>query len=267
MNGSLSFVAAQRNMICSAAICNDLLMNEKVYPDAPSEAHERLAWLRRRAGYESAADFAKAIGVHQTTYRAYESGQNGFSKLAPTIARRLGCSVEFLLEGVELPHERLLPPAPPRNYVEADLPPVVGASDEDGAIHVRALDLSYAMGDGTNLDDYFEETSVQFDPNFLRSVTRATSSMLFVARGDGDSMFPTLINDDQVLIDTSQTRLNQQDRIWACSLHGAGMIKRLRIIDQDRVEVRSDNPAIGNIEVPMRDLHIVGRVVWVGRRV
>jgi phage repressor protein C with HTH and peptisase S24 domain len=242
-------------------------MAETSYADAPSEVHERLAWLRRRAGFESAADFAKAIGIHSTTYRAYENGQNGFAKLAPTIARALDCSVEFLLEGREsTPKPK--PQAPPRKQiVMSDLPPVKGASDGDGAITIRAVDLSYAMGDGTNLDDYFEETGVQFDPNFIRTITRAPSNALFVARGDGDSMFPTLINDDQVLIDTSQRRLNQQDRIWACSLHGAGMIKRLRLVDQDRVEVRSDNPAIGTLEVSTRDLHIVGRVIWVGRRV
>jgi phage repressor protein C with HTH and peptisase S24 domain len=69
------------------------------------------------------------------------------------------------------------------------------------------------------------------------------------------------------LIDTTQTTLNQQDRIWACALHGAGMIKRLRVVGEDRVEVRSDNPTVGNREVSAADLRIVGRVIWVGRRV
>lgn len=238
--------------------------------EVPEIMHERLAWARRRAGYEKAADLAKAVGIHPTTYRAYENGQNGFAKLAPTLAKKLGVSADWLLEGGELPDEKYLPGKIPERQISApapDLPPVLGASDSDGAITIRSVDLSYAMGDGTNIEDYYEVEGVKFDPNFIRNVTRAPADRLFVARGDGDSMFPTLINDDQVLIDTTQRKLNQQDRIWACSLHGAGMIKRLRVIGEGRVEVRSDNPTIGNREVDLEELFIVGRVIWVGRRV
>ena len=154
-----------------------------------------------------------------------------------------------------------------RAPVYPDRPPMRGASDGDGGITIRQIDLSYAMGDGANLEDYPEEQGVVFDPNFLRLVTRAAPERLFVARGDGDSMQPTLINGDTLLIDTSQRRLNMQDRVWACAYQGAGMVKRLRVIGEGRVEIRSDNPVIGNLEVDADDLHIVGRVVWVGRQV
>lgn len=256
---SLSFVADHSNMICSVALCNGATMGDEL-----EHPHERLAYARERAGYPGKADFAKAVGIHPTTYRAYETGQNAFAKLAPIFAKKLGVSVEWLMSGSDAPVSQI-PKIEPRP-IEPDLPKVVGASDGDGAITVRQVDLSYAMGDGANLDDYYEERGIQFDPNFLRTVSKAPAHCLFVARGDGDSMFPTLINDDQVLIDTTQRRLNLQDRLWACSIHGAGMIKRLRVIGENRVEVISDNPAVGNREVSAEELYIVGRVVWVGRR-
>jgi phage repressor protein C with HTH and peptisase S24 domain len=233
--------------------------------DVPDAPHERLAHARREAGYADKAEFAKAVGIHATTYRAYENGQNGFAKLAPTLASKLGVSVAWLLGG-----GNEAPPVAPHQPVyreTPDLPKIRGAHDSDGALTVRKVDLSYAMGDGTNLEDYYEEEGVKFDPNFLRGLTRAPIECLFVARGDGDSMFPTLINDDQVLIDTTQRRLNQQDRIWACAYHGAAMIKRLRVVGEGRVEVVSDNPNVGNREVDLKELIIVGRVIWVGRRV
>lgn len=256
--GALSFVADHSNMICSATTCNTRIMTDEI--DTP---HERLEWARKRAGYADKAEFAKAVGIHQTTYRAYENGQNGFAKLAPTFAKRLGVTVEWLLEG---DHPKPTTPPPPKPEVVSDQPIMRGIYDDVDGVFVRQVDLSYAMGDGTNLEDYFEETAILFDPNFLRTLTRAPVERLFVAKGDGDSMFPTLINDDQVLIDTTQRRLNLQDRLWACSLHGAGMIKRLRVIGEGVVEIRSDNPAIGNREVSLADLYIVGRVIWVGRR-
>lgn len=246
-------------------ICSDTMCNATYMADTPDTQHGRLEWARRRANYESASEFAKAIGVHPTTYRAYENGQNGFSKLAPTIAKRLGVTIEWLLEG-DAGSKIDLPPPPSKVMVMADQP-IIHAPKSADAITVRSVDLSYAMGDGTNLEHYYEEEGVLFDPNFLRALTRASSDMLFLAKGDGDSMFPTLIKDDQVLIDTTQRQLNQQDRIWACALHGAGMIKRLRVVGEGRVEVRSDNPTVGNREVDAAELVIVGRVIWVGRRV
>lgn len=259
-NEALPFVATQSNMICSVAICNSAPMS-----DTPDTQHGRLELARRRAGYETAIEFARVIGIHPTTYRAYESGQNGFAKLLPTISRRLGVTAEWLLEGTNTPVSEL-PPPPPKPEVTSDHPPIRSASEADGGITIRSVDLSYAMGDGTNLEDYFETEGVLFDPNFLRTVSRANPDRLFVARGDGDSMFPTLINGDQVLIDTTQRTLNLQDRIWACSVHGAGMIKRIRVIGEGRVEIRSDNPTIGDREVDLSELYVVGRVIWVGRR-
>jgi phage repressor protein C with HTH and peptisase S24 domain len=233
--------------------------------DSPLEPHERLAMARKNAGFADKADFARAVGINATTYRAYENGQNGFAKLAPMFARHLGVSVSWLLGGDE-DGTRNQPPLEVIRPAAPEQPIIKGAHSGDGALTVRAVDLSYAMGDGTNIDDYYEEQGVQFDPNWLRNLTRAPVEKLFVAKGDGDSMFPTLLNEDQVLIDTTQKRINQQDRIWACAYHGAGMIKRLRVVGEGMVEIISDNPSVSNREVPAADLEIVGRVIWVGRR-
>ena len=43
-----------------------------------------------------------------------------------------------------------------------------------------------------------------------------------------DSMMPTLINGDLVLVDAAQQTIADQDRIWAVVVGGAGMIKRIR---------------------------------------
>lgn len=140
-------------------------------------------------------------------------------------------------------------------------------SISDSVVTLRMFDLSFAMGPGTNIDDYVEEGTYEFDAHMLSKLTRAPADRLFVARGDGDSMFPTLMNDDMLVIDTTQNVLNMQDRIWACSLYGAGAIKRLRSSQGGKVLVKSDNTAIDDQEVDGSDLHIVGRVIWMGRRI
>lgn len=134
-------------------------------------------------------------------------------------------------------------------------------------VYVRQVDLSYAMGAGAVVEDYPATGLIPFNLQFLRSIARGHVETLFVARGQGDSMMPTLINDDLVLIDTSQTLVTDQDRIWAVTVSGAGMIKRVRRLPQDRFELISDNPVVPSQVVDFDDLQVVGRVVWVGRRI
>lgn len=140
-------------------------------------------------------------------------------------------------------------------------------SSREDLVYVRQVDLSYAMGAGAVVEDYPSTGLIPFNLQFLRTVARGHVETLFVARGQGDSMMPTLINDDLVLIDTSQTLVTEQDRIWAVTVSGAGMIKRVRRLPQDRFELISDNPIVPPQLVDFDDLHVVGRVVWVGRRI
>ena len=146
-----------------------------------------------------------------------------------------------------------------------DLPVVRDVSADDGMIEIASLDLSYSMGPGTELESYIEEEPVSFDPIFLRRLTRAPYSRLKLARGVGDSMQPTLLPGDVVMIDTTQNMLNMSDRVYAVALHGAAAIKRLRVAKDRQVLVISDNPAIESYLIDAQDVVIHGRVVWFSR--
>lgn len=81
-------------------------------------------------------------------------------------------------------------------------------------------------------------------------------------------MEPTLLRSDMLLIDASQNRVSFNDQIYALSYAGCGMIKRLRRqkgLHGDETVILSDNPVVPPQVVPSDDIHIVGRVVWVGR--
>ncbi|WP_158010799.1 helix-turn-helix domain-containing protein [Tardibacter chloracetimidivorans] len=65
----------------------------------------RLEWARERAGYKTAADFARKVRVRPVTYRAYEAGQNGYAKRAAEFAKKLNVSAGWLLSGGPQPSE------------------------------------------------------------------------------------------------------------------------------------------------------------------
>jgi phage repressor protein C with HTH and peptisase S24 domain len=257
MHDSLDAIIGSQSqaMISDKRIC-DIRMRTRqggmpapVAADHTSEVFERLAALGLTQN-----DLATAIGLEPVKLSKVKSGVRQFR------GNELVHALQWL-GARETDRERGIAPVRP------DLPVARVSDAEEGAVAIKRVDLSYAMGDGTDLADYPEEEDVFYDAGFLRRITRAPAHRLFVARGDGDSMFPTLINDDEVVIDTTQRVLNMQDRIWACAFRGAGMIKRLRIVGEQLVEIRSDNTTVPPQTVSAEDLHIVGRVIWVGRRV
>ncbi|WP_164857151.1 LexA family transcriptional regulator [Sphingomonas crocodyli] len=218
------------------------------------EAREIFAAMEQQG--RSQRDLAAALGIDADMVSKVKKGIRQFKGPELLAARR------FLSLGEAGAEVRTL-----GMHEAPDRPLIVTTSTADGAVEIRQLDLSYSMGPGATPEDFPEETPVLFDPNFLRTITRAPTHRLYVARGDGDSMFPTLINDDQVLVDTTQNTIGQQDRIWALSYDGAHMIKRLRRAGKGRIKIISDNTTVPMDEVDEADLRIFGRVIWVGRRV
>lgn len=153
----------------------------------------------------------------------------------------------------------------PQDVVTPDLPVTRSAYASDDMVEITQVDLSFSMGNGTTIDDYVEETPVRFDLGYIRGFTRSEISRLRIAKGVGDSMAPTLLTSDLVWIDTTQNRLNQADRIWACSILGSAAIKRLRRVAQGQIEVISDNPGVENRVYDEDDIIILGRVIRFAR--
>lgn len=128
------------------------------------------------------------------------------------------------------------------------------------------LDLSLPMGPGATVDDYVEEEPVEFDLGYLRAITRTPVHRLRLARGVGDSMFPTLQSSDEVLLDTTQNQLLHSDRVYAASINGGAAIKRLRPIEGGkRILIISDNKTIEPYPVDAREVMIWGRVIRFAR--
>lgn len=248
---TLPFVAGERNMICSATPFSVSRMDD-IDLETPGG---RLKWARIQAGYAQAKDFASRVGVNPTSYRAYENNQNGFAKLAHEFADRLSVPAKWLLKGGDLEHGVA---------VEVEDQFALQAK-EMGLSLVPELELGYSMGGGSVFSDYQRKGVVPFNRDWLRAFMRGTFSDLFAARGSGDSMQPTLLDGDIVLIDTAQKRIDQQDRIWALSYGDLGMIKRVRRLPGGTYRIMSDNPSVSPIEATDEEMHVVGRVVWIGR--
>lgn len=80
-------------------------------------------------------------------------------------------------------------------------------------------------------------------------------------------MSPTINDGDLILLDTREGQQTTEG-IYAINLAGGLLVKRLRL--SGAVEVISDNERYGTETIngdQLAQLHIVGRVVWQGRRI
>ncbi len=139
----------------------------------------------------------------------------------------------------------------------------------DELVYVRQIDISYGMGAGTNIEEFADASLVPFNLNFLQRLTRAPLERLFIATGQGDSMEPTVHKHDLVLIDTTETRMELGDTIWALEYAGSGLIKRLRRVVRNgtrKVVILSDNPSVPPEEADPEEVRVVGRVIWIARQ-
>jgi phage repressor protein C with HTH and peptisase S24 domain len=140
----------------------------------------------------------------------------------------------------------------------------------DDIVYIRQVDIRYAMGDGTAIEDYPSTSVVPFNKGFIRSVTSSPIEKLMLVTGHGDSMHPTIQEHDLVLIDCNETNNALGDTVWAFSYAGAGYIKRLRPVmreGQRMIEVNSDNKEVApSFTADPRDIHMVGKVALLLRR-
>lgn len=139
-------------------------------------------------------------------------------------------------------------------------------ASEHGIAMVEEVDLALGMGGGMYADLAQTKGLVPFKQEWLRGLHSGSTASLRVVRGEGDSMQPTILDGDLVLIDTAQDNILSQDRIWAVFWGELGMIKRVRRQPSGSFMLMSDNASIAPIEAVDGEMHVLGRVIWIGRR-
>jgi phage repressor protein C with HTH and peptisase S24 domain len=137
-------------------------------------------------------------------------------------------------------------------------------SDED-TVELDQIDLRYGMG-ASFADSPVAVERRPFSRGWLRSITSTAPRHLFWAIGDGDSMEPTIRSGEVILIDRSHGTPRLDDGIWAVTHGEIGMIKRLRHRPDGTVELHSDNQLVRTQTAVDGELHVIGRVIAVVRR-
>lgn len=136
----------------------------------------------------------------------------------------------------------------------------------EDAVRIQEWNYSYGMGGGTYLDLPVTGEKHQFSRTWLRQFTNAPPDKIFIASGTGDSMTPTILDADIVIVDTSERSIRAGDKIWAIAYGEVGLIKRVRPMPDGSFKMLSDNPVVDAETAYDGEMSVVGRVVAVIRK-
>jgi Peptidase S24-like len=135
-------------------------------------------------------------------------------------------------------------------------------------IMVPRLAVGASAGPGALDADDAPLGQIGFETRWLRQLS-ANPKALSVIQVSGDSMSPTLIDGDDILVDRADGAERIRDGIYVLRVDDSLIVKRLAINPvQLSFSVRSDNPAYPDWnDVSPANIDIVGRVIWTGRRI
>lgn len=142
-------------------------------------------------------------------------------------------------------------------------------SAPNGTHLVPVYNVEAGAGKSARVSEDYQVASLCFPAGYLQRVTRAQPRNLAVISVKGDSMVPTLNDDDIVMTDTSKRDLSY-DGLFVIRDNGdALLIKRIgRATRSHHVTVISDNrDHYPPVERALGDIEVIGKVIWKGGKV
>lgn len=203
----------------------------------------RIRYYREKAGL-TLEQLSERSGVEIGTISALENRDSSRSKFATPIARGLGMSVEMLEdESRDLDVATLMKaPIQPTTSAPVGVPAFSRDQPASGYVRLQHLSPQPSMGPGTEL---CEPAQLVRHLDVLESWVRqkvgsASYDRIKILTGCGQSMRPTIQDQDLVFVDISQRAIDIPG-IYVLDICGRFLLKRAMILSDGTLVLRSDN--------------------------
>lgn len=217
---------------------------------------ERLAEIR---GSKSQGAFADELGIHKNSLGHYERGNRVPDAEVLLKLVGMGFDANWILTGKGSPR----PEVTPAN-LNQDLEKLKRL-DEEFAL-IPGYNVQVAAGHGAIAGDEAPTRELAFRRKWLRFRGFHEQDLALVF-AKGDSMEPTISDNETVMVDTSERKL-RDGHIYVIRNGDHLLVKRIQTLWNDGVQLLSDNKEYPPQEISSSDLEsleVIGKVVWVGK--
>lgn len=202
--------------------------------------------IKALMGNLSESAFAQKCKIPLSTMRKYLSGSTPGLDKAAQIAEANGVPLEWLATG--------------KQAKKSD-----SQFEEEFAL-IPGYNVQVAAGHGSIAGDEAPTRELAFRRKWLR-FRGFNESDLALVFAKGDSMEPTISDNETVMVDTSKKKL-RDGHIYVIRNGDHLLVKRIQTLWNDGVQLLSDNKEYPPQEVSssdMESLEVIGKVVWVGK--
>lgn len=219
--------------------------------------------LNELKGKRTYKDFAEHVQISESGVRKYFPPFNSIPSIdkAARIAEACGVELEWLATGRGHKY---------RNAIIEDVtaPYKVEESFLDEFALIDGYHVQVGAGVGQIVGDEPVRRRLAFRRKWLR-YRKLDPDKLALVFAKGDSMEPTIYDNDTILVDTAQRQI-VDGRIFVIRLGDELYAKRLQKLPDGGIHIISDNDGYTMLRVPaaeMPTLQVIGKVVWIGHDV
>ena len=231
-----------------------------------------LKYVIQKTGLTASA-IAKKAGLSSTTLTRPLSNEDYNFELSTRTLRKIEEATGVSYAGFQewltaLPEMPGAPTLDEESPIDPDIILAGVQALDNKDVHIPVYDVMASAGGGA-VNEYEPQThSLAFPPEYLRRLTSASPSNLAIISVKGDSMEPTLLDDDIVLLDKSKKNLGF-DGMFVLLLNDTLHVKRVSpSATKGKILILSDNKDIyPPIEASLSEVEAVGKVLWYGRKV
>lgn len=218
----------------------------------------RLKIIRKELGDISQAKLAELTGLPLHKIRYAETRNAKISQeIAKTISEKLEYNRLWILTGEGPMKKERKAAVRSIRVVQPDFP-------ADDFVLIRQVNGKISAGNGFLPDDSVD-IQAAFRKDWIKRKGGKPDRMSLI-KVDGDSMEPTLLSGDLVLVDHSRNTIASQGGIYAIAIDDEIMIKRVQPVFPDgKLRVISDNKQYDPFEIETGRVRVNGKVIWYAR--
>ena len=232
--------------------------------------------MKQLVGRETYSSFGRRVGVSDAVVRKYCLGETMPSiGLVSQICGHEPRLFLWLCLGLgEQPEQATEHPEVPVYARAAQGDDTTGLAESSAAYHqmqdytlVDCYQVFASAGFGATVSDELKTEPMAFRTDWLKKEGLAPER-LAVIRAKGDSMEPTISNNDIILVNLCNGDA-LRDGLYVLRIGDSLLVKRLQFDPFGGFKIISDNPGYETQVVTKDqrpDVHIVGRVAWAGKK-